>query len=164
MPQSVPIDDRLSALQEIALPEAVSYAPQAAGWYLLLAAAAAGLAWIAIRSYRQWKAKRYRRVALGRLRAIEQASHSNPSVLTELPELVKRTALAFSARAQVAELYGPDWLAFLDSTYEGARFSKGPGRILPSLAYSASPPVGEADRKELLALLEQWIRKHHARV
>jgi len=163
MPQAPPIDDRLNSLQELALPDAVSYAPQTAGWYLLFGAVAAGLAWVAIRSYRLWRANRYRRVALERLRAINEASQSDPSAIAELPELVKRTALAFSTRTETAELYGVDWLAFLDSTYGGAGFSTGPGRVLPSLAYSASPSLGEADRTALVALLEKWIRKHHAR-
>lgn len=164
MPQAPPIDDRLNALRELALPEAVSYAPQTAGWYFLFAAAAAGLAWLAIRSYLQWKANRYRRVALERLRSINEASQSDPSAVAELPELVKRTALAFSARTEAAELYGADWLAFLDSTYGGAGFSTGPGRVLPSLAYGASPSLGEADRTALVSLVDEWIRKHHARV
>lgn len=162
MLQAAPIDNRLSALQEIALPEAVSYTPQTAGWYVLFAAIAGGLVWWAIRSYRHWKANRYRRVALGRLRAIEQAG--NPAMLAGLPELVKRTTLAFSTRTEVAELYGADWLAFLDSTYDGTGFTNGPGRVLPSLAYSAAPSLGDADRKELVGLLDEWIRKHHARV
>lgn len=162
MPQAAPIDNRLNGLQEIALPEAASYLPQTIGWYLLLGAALCGLAWLGFNSYRKWQRNRYRRAALKQLQEIRHASGSDPSVLAELPDLVKRTALGFSARTQVADLYGTDWLAFLDRTYAGSGFSEGPGRVLPTLSYSAAPSLADTDRHELFALLELWIRKHRA--
>ena len=162
MPQTAPIDDRLNGLQEIALPEPASYLPQTVGWYVLLGVALCGFAWLAFTAFRKWQANRYRRIALEQLQQIRQASEIDSSVLTELPKLIKRTSLGFSPRTAVADLYGSDWLAFLDRTYAGSGFSEGPGRILPKLAYSSALHIADSDRQELFALLELWIRKHRA--
>ena len=97
----------------------------------------------------------------------------------KLPALVKRTVLVFSPREQVANLTGEAWLAFLDATYrekrysgtshpgtaDGAVFTQGPGRILPSLSVWPEKRLRKLPENEvnaLLNLLRKWIRRHHA--
>ena len=55
-------DTALAAqLHDIVVPEPVSWMPQTAGWYILLALLVLGSAYIAYRGYRRAKANRYRK-------------------------------------------------------------------------------------------------------
>jgi hypothetical protein len=87
--------------------------------------------------------------------------------LTQLPVLVKRTALAFTDRTQVASLNGDGWLRYLDTTLGGTDFTDGPGRALPLLAYGTPEAIGELGANEIKALtrlIRRWIRRHRVRV
>ena len=160
------MDEALANLQELPLPEPVSYAPQTAGWYLLLAIALMLAAVVVFRWRRHRASNRYRREALSALVRIERES-SGAGALDQLPALVKQTLLAFAPREDVAQLSGNRLLQFLDSTYGGTEFTAGPGRLLPKCSYGspdalAAIPPDEA--AELLALLRRWIKRHHARL
>ena len=66
-------DTTLAAqLHDIVVPEPVSWMPQTAGWYIVLALLVLGSAYIAYRAYRRARANRYRKDALGELARIEQ--------------------------------------------------------------------------------------------
>ena len=160
--------DRLAGLKELALPEPISYVPQTAGWYVLLVVLAISLAVLLRRWRRQYLANRYRREALYHLDVITSQlddAAQRPAALVALPALVKRTAISFTPREDVAQLSGDAWLGFLDSTYRGTAFTTGPGRLLPVLAYRPSAALASVpDRQvsELVELLRQWIRRHRA--
>ncbi|GMR22608.1 MAG: DUF4381 domain-containing protein [Acidobacteriota bacterium] len=146
----------MEGLHDIVFPEVVSYIPQTAAWYVLFSFVLALLAWGAVVWVRHERRNRYRELALVQLADIEARG-----AFTELPTLVKQTALSFTPRDEVASLSGDDWLRFLDETYRGDAFARGPGRQLPGLAYARPDTV---DVGELLALVGRWIRKHHVRV
>jgi len=154
----------LDRLQEISLPQPAAWTPQTVGWYLLAAAVAFGLLWLARGFVRQRTANRYRRAALAELAAIEtgMGDAAGPArALTEIPALLKRTALAVFPRAEVAGLSGEAWLGFLDATAGTTDFTSGPGRVLADLPYrqvAAAPP--EDQLRDLLSVSRRWIRKH----
>jgi len=167
----------LASLHDIVLPEPVSWMPQTAGWWVVLAIALVALAWATRSAVRRRRANRYRRLALERLDGIEQALGSPSSrgaALTELPVLVKQTALACRPRSEVASLTGEPWLRFLDASYGGNGFTDGPGRLLPVLAYQAPPGRGVEESKsprvehvpeqipDLLQLIRHWILQHRS--
>ena len=143
-------------LHDIVLPAAVSWRPQTAAWFVLLSVFLTLCAWGFLSWRRHARRNRYRKLALARLADIETRA-----AFTELPALVKRTALSFNPRDDVASLSGDAWLRFLDSSYGGIGFTEGPGRLLPVLAYGHPEDIN-ADA--LVALLSLWIRKHHGRV
>ena len=157
----------LAGMQEIPLPGPVSYLPQTIGWYVLFALVLAGVVWLMWRWYRHYQANRYRTVALHRLQHIAhdlQDAGKRAAALAMLPVLVKRTTLVFSARETVAALSGDRWLKFLDSTFKGAAFSSGAGRLLPDLAYGSPEALQQIPNDKLSALtslLKQWIKEHH---
>ena len=157
------MQEQLSNLKEIPLPEPVSYFPQTAAWYILLALAVIILAFWLAHLYRVSLRNRYRREALKTLDEIERSVRP----VSELPVLVKRIGLAIAPRKTVASLSGDAWLRFLDSAWQGTAFTKGPGKILPELAYKSPqslPPVSDERLQDLFALLRQWIRRHRARI
>lgn len=153
-------------LHDIVLPEPVSWTPQTAGWWILLALAAALAAWASYRLVRSWRANRYRRAARVRLDSLA-ATLTEPEArqraLAELPVLVKQTALAFRPRAEVAALSGEPWLRFLDESYGGHGFTRGPGRLLPTLAYARPGEVAGEELEALIGLVRRWIGRHHVR-
>ena len=150
--------DALENLHEIPLPEPVSYAPETIGWYLLAALLGALALWAAARWFRSWRVNRYRRAALKELAAMERAGE-----FAELPVLLKRTALSFAPREQVAGLSGERWLEFLDRRRGTDTFTRGAGRLLPRLAYGVEP-LSAAETRELAGAVRDWIRGHDARL
>ena len=151
MPDDHPFSTVLEGMREIALPEAVSAAPQTIGWWILLAVLLIVMGLVAWRMWRRHRRNAYRRLGLARLDGI--ATH-------ELPALVKRTALDAYGREEVASLTDAAWLAFLDHAYGGTGFSNGPGRVLPALAYDAATALSEGKQRELTDLIRTWIKRH----
>ena len=173
--QTQPTDvPALEGLHDIVAPEAVSWAPQTAGWFTLAAGVAALAIWGLWVAYRRHRSNRYRRAALAALAEIEQrvsASDPEPAergrALADLPALLKRTALGAGARRDIASLTGDAWLAYLDAAYGGTGFSDGPGRLLPTLAYASPARWSNLPRADVTALIELtrvWIWRHRARV
>lgn len=157
------MQDQLANLKEIPLPEPVSYMPQTMAWYILFFVVLVMAALWIFRLYKHYLQNRYRREAVKQLDEIERSVRP----LSELPALVKRVGLTIAPRDTVAGLSGKAWLKFLDSTWDGASFSSGPGRLLPELSYrkpQSLPDPNDEGVRNLLILLRRWIRRHRARV
>ena len=158
----------LDQLHPLLLPAPPSWLPQTAAWGVLAALVTLTLVALLWRGLRRWRANRHRRRALAELRRLraELQAAAPPSrrlqAARQLPELVRRLALAHAPRNEVAPLQGEAWSAWLDrSLGDAARpFTRGPGRHLTGWAYrpEAALPWDELDA--LLALLERWIRHH----
>ena len=152
----------LAELHDIVVPAPVSWAPQTAGWYLLLLLLLVLLVYVVVKMVRRYQAAQYRREALAELAQLElQAAEParRTQALSRLPVLLKRTALSVAPRARVARLTGEEWLRLLDRSYQGAGFTQGPGRRLDDLAYR-SVELSEIEARDLLRLVRVWIRKH----
>jgi Domain of unknown function (DUF4381) len=158
----------LEGLHDIVLPEAISYAPQTVGWYVLLALVVASVAWVTVVGYRRGVANRYRREALSELAVIESSIRSGrgrAGALARIPALLKRAVMSVAARADTAALSGEAWLAYLDGMYGGHGFTDGPGRVLPSLAYQSEKTlaaVTDEQAADLVDLVRTWIRVHRS--
>ncbi len=161
--------DALQGLHDVVVPGPISWMPQTAGWYVVVVLLLAGLTLLTVRVHRRRRANRYRGVALkelDRIRGLARQPSSRTAALLELPVLVKRTALSFRERNKVAGLTGDDWLGFLDGTYGGHAFSRGPGRLLVDLPYRDQAYIEtleEAEVEALFALVGRWISRHSAR-
>jgi hypothetical protein len=157
-----PTADPVAGLIDIPLPPEISLWP--ANWPARIATIALFAATIVAlwQFARHRRANRYRREALAELSRIGRApQESQEEVLTDLTLLVRRTALAAYPREQVAPLFGPTWLSFLDRSYGGQEFSQGVGSLLVSGSYQQISPT-DAEVKSLIALVRRWIRRHHA--
>jgi hypothetical protein len=73
---------------------------------------------------------------------------------------MKRAALSAYQRDAVAELTGPQWLAFLDRTAGTTDFTGGPARVMWSLA--CGDARGPANLESLFAAARQWLHKHRS--
>jgi cbb3-type cytochrome oxidase subunit 3 len=134
-------------LESVPEPAPVSMMPQTAGWLwlaLLCLVLLAGVVWVLMR---RWRENAYRRQALLELK--------NTTEQSDVVALLRRTALAAYPRKDVASLHGPDWLAFLDDTYQGSAFSSAAGKALV-----AAPYVRRAGVEDLKPLVHTWIKSH----
>jgi len=156
----------LEGLHDIVVPEAVAWTPQTVGWYVLLAAMLAIGARVVVVRRRRHIANRYRREALDVLAVIENdvgIPELRAGALARLPALLKRVALSVVSRAEAASLTGEKWLAFLDAGYGGDGFTRGPGGLLPTLAYGSSgdlEAISDQQASDLLELTRLWIQSH----
>ena len=156
----------LEGLHDIVVPAAVAWTPQTVGWYVLLAAMLAIGGRVVVVRRRRHIANRYRREALDVLAVIENdvgIPELRAGALARLPALLKRVALSVVSRAEAASLTGEKWLAFLDAGYGGDGFTRGTGRLLPTLAYGSSgdlEAISDQQASDLLELTRLWIRSH----
>ncbi len=121
--EHVPKD--LSSLHDIHLPEAIGWWPLAPGWYLLTASLVIVCLLIGFLCRRYYLNGRAKREALRALAMYqEQYQHDANSQLcsAKISELLKRVALAYYPRTQVAGLQGEAWIAFLNSTAKDVNF------------------------------------------
>lgn len=156
----------LENLHDIVMPHAVSWWPPAPGWYVLFFLVFLFSLWFAWRGYRRRRAGAYRRAALNLLAGLRSRVGKVDEriiALRELPELLKRTALAAWPRARIAGLSGDEWLAFLDSTGGTRDFTEGDGRLLSTLAYAGDgelEAVNEDQAASMISVMEGWIKNH----
>ena len=159
-------NSKLKGIQEITLPEPISYTPHTIGWLILLIVGVIVALVLGYNRYRHWQANRYRTFALQRLAEIEQAiqvPETRMRSLRDLPVLVKQTALQAFPRDEIAQLSGTQWLGFLDSSGDTQEFTQGVGKLLPQLTYQSTSVLAnlpEQNISSLIVLIRQWIKTH----
>jgi len=147
---------------ELWVPEEVSLVPQTAAWYLVASALAAALVLGLIRAARRYERNAYRRAALSELARLRDAAAGGgrSAALQQLPELLKRCALAAFPRERVAGLSGAPWHAFLDRTAPGALGDDQKSVLSRLVLQGGCELPGKAER-ELFEGVERWLRRHH---
>ena len=158
----------LKPLQELPLPEPVSWAPQTIGWAAVAVLLFVAVVWAGWVGWRRYKRERYRRVALVELAEIEVAlndAQRRTAALAAIPSLIKRTSLAAAPRERVAALSGDEWLAFLKRTR--GRFDERSGALLTLVSYAPAEQIASITPLEietLLSVTRDWIQRHHVEI
>ena len=144
-------------LKDIHEPEAIGWWPPAVGWWIL-AVAVPLLIFLSIWTYKRLTRKTAIKTANKILAQIKQDSaRDNLSVVCELSVLLRRVAISVSPRTKAAGLTGRQWLAFLDSSVQGAPFSEGIGQLLADAPYRKTP-VTELETSQLIDLCKDWLK------
>lgn len=153
--------DLLAELEEIRIPEPVSYVPQTMGWVVLagLSIAIVGLALWAWRRHRA--ANAYRRQALQALDHLERVSASPKVRMTKTAAILRGTALVAFPRSQVAALTGQDWSNFLNKTGR-AVFAQDDDHALLMSVYSGKQDIASRDAELFARNARLWITSHRA--
>lgn len=141
------MDPEQLPLRDLHLPAEIGVWPLAPGWWVLIALAAAGLAWLLTHAWRRYRRNAARRAALrelGRLTRDYRESGNVVELGRRLSTLLRRAMLAYAPRPEVAGLTGDRWLAWLDRGLEARPFSAGPGRDIERLPYR-NPQLGGDD-------------------
>lgn len=147
--------DPVAGLIDMPLPPAIGLWPQTLPARIVCVAAVVAIVLALGRATYLWHVNRYRREALADFERI--VSGPDEQIVSRLAILVRRTALTVFPRADIADLSGNNWLAFLDRSYGGHEFSAGAGRVLANGPYASS----QNKSSTLPDLVRRWIRTHH---
>jgi hypothetical protein len=138
----------LENLRDIVVPPPVPWWPPAPGWWFVLVVIAIATLVTAFRIWRVWRANAYRRAALHEL---QQAT-----AITQIAEILKRTALVAYPRSDIAALSGPAWCQWLGET--GA--IQVPGTVAEALTQGVFGIAQRVNVSEVSAFAADWIRNH----
>ncbi len=153
----------LDQLHDLILPVPISWWPPAPGWWILATLLLMMLIF-ALRKGWQWYQRGVpKRAALKQLKQHWQAYQRDQNalqLLRDLDILLKRMALSYFPREQIAPLHGSAWLEFLDKSGQTQGFTRGVGRWLGDGLYQAEMPLHQpAQLQALLNLCRDWIRQ-----
>lgn len=159
----------LNQLQDIQLPDPISWWPLAFAWWILILSVSSVLIGLVWYFREQRKRNAYRREAQEALSLIMHPKESNVSIneqVLAINSLLKQVALTTYGRVNVAKLNDQAWLDFLK---KNASFIEQPIALkeLFKLAYQA-PTTDKTlliNHQELLTAwqiyAQKWIKGHH---
>lgn len=150
--------DLLNQLHDIHQPTALSLWPFAPGWYVVIGLVLLGLIGAIWWGWRWYRHGRVKRAALRMLSQYEKQyyQHANAQQTSaDLNELLKRVALAYFPREQVAQLCGKDWILFLNATSQKLDFLPEEDTLL-LCPYQKEQAY---DLRQLLSLVCAWIQQ-----
>lgn len=140
----------LDRLNDIVVPDAISWWPPAPIWYAVMSLLLIGLSVATWMAYRHWKANRYRHAALQSL--------ASATTISEISALLKRTALVFASRTEIACLTQDEWPVWLDQ-HTAQPMQETIRLALSTEAYAPSASSDELESVRHFAA--DWIRSHH---
>lgn len=147
----------LQQLKDIHLPQAVHMWPMAPGWLVLYVLLIATVLY-AIYFWYQSKRKKYTvKFALAKLDKLEQLLAKNPekiNIAAEISTLLRRTALYYFRREEIASLTGKQWLDFLNRSGETTHFTQETKRLLTDAPYQKEV---SNDLTPLFTLARAWL-------
>lgn len=152
------VSGSLQNLRDVHMPEAVSmWWPPAIGWFILasilLCLMVLGVYYI----FCTWERRRIRREAIGYLNelAAECENENDQHYATACASIIRRVAIAYFKRENVASLYGEAWLSFL-CHYHRDKNQYEQFAILVRSPYESSV---ELDRNALRNACVQWVKQ-----
>jgi hypothetical protein len=163
----MPKTEQLNQLRDIHVPDPIGWWPPAPGWIILTVLVMIALGFITRRVIRHLLNQRSKRKALRVLQQYRQdylKHHNSPLTCACLSELLKRVALIYYPRTQVASLQGQAWIDFLTRTARGLDFNT-VRTLLIEVPYL--PPHQHAtlhpDAQPLIVLTQSWIQQRSGR-
>lgn len=144
-------------LRDIHLPGEIGWWPPALGWWILAAVAAAGLAYFVLRLLAT-RRERAAAQAIRRVVARLDSGEAPVACMQQISSVLRRFVISVSgANARVAGLTGRDWLEYLDSRWDRAAFSSGPGTDLVVAPYAPPERVSAESVREIARLSLEWV-------
>ena len=155
---SSPNPQELAQLRDIHLPDAIGWWPLAPGWYLLLILVLFMGVIISVGFVKHYLNGRAKRHALRLVGAYQQEyrTHGNAQLsAARLSELLKRVALVYFPRKNVASLQGEAWIVFLNSTSKKLDFHT----VRNELLHMPYQPAITGDLHLLFTMTRAWIKQ-----
>lgn len=153
----------LAALKDIHLPEPPGIWPLAPGWYISLIVVLIGLGLIIHVLKKRYRLNQPKKEALRLLHQVREDFKKDPNsqiACATIGELLKRVALSYYPRKEVASLHGQEWIAFLNKT--GKKIDFNPEASL-LLEVPFQPPQ-TLDITPLFHKAEKWIQQRRPHV
>ncbi len=151
------MNDLESQLKDVHLPAVPDWWPLSVFGYGFILFVLVVLICSGLYLMKKWLRGRARRKALKQINIYKNTPRvNNTKTIANLSILLRRVALAYYPRHEVAGLTGAAWLEFLDKTGETEIFTKEIGDLL---LYAPYQKKADADYSELLNTIELWIQQ-----
>jgi len=153
--------DALAQLKDIHLPDSIGWWPLAPGWYgviILILFLMMALAYVAYKRHVNALAKNQALELLHSYKEQYEKDRNAQLTSARVSELLRRVALVYYPRAEVASLHGEAWVAFLNQTSKSIDFKPVKSMLLDS-PFKTSETV---NLKPLLVRAERWIKQRGA--
>ncbi|MEN8688400.1 MAG: DUF4381 domain-containing protein [Desulfuromonadales bacterium] len=151
-------NDSLAGVVEVQPPTVVSWYPTTPGWIGIGVVLLALLGYALARRLVRYRENAYRRAAL-----VELDHLVSEARFSDIPRLLRRTALYAYRRPQVTRPVGAEWETWLDAHCPGSSFATRYQGSLSQLGYQTRHTT---PNQELVAIGQHaahWIRHHKAR-
>ena len=150
----------LQSLRDIHLPAPISIWPLAPGWYVLMIILIVGLIWLSIKFYQNYQRSVIKKLALTQLKdlhlAYQQQIQTPQQIAAAISILLRRVALAYFRREEIAGLHGRQWLNFLNASGNTNEFTATIGNALITAPYQKQ---FSGSLESLFQLSQQWVRQ-----
>ncbi|MCW8445107.1 DUF4381 domain-containing protein [Fluoribacter gormanii] len=150
--------DPLAQLKDIHLPTPIGWWPMAPGWYILIALVLFLVMVIAYGIYKKHRNALAKKQALLLLKNYQnqyENEQNGAQASAHISELLRRVALVYYPREQVASLHGDEWLTFLKETSKNIDFN-----LVKDLLLDAPFKTREnMDIKPLFDAAQLWIKQ-----
>lgn len=151
----------LAQLKDIHLPPPIGLWPLAPGWYVIMVLVILlfGVSlYLIYRKHQHAKAKKHALFLLVQYQKQYEQEHNVPETSARISELLRRVALVYYPRNEVASLHGKDWLLFLNKTSKGVDFI-----LVKDLLLEAPFKTNETlDLNPLFKAARRWIQQRRA--
>ena len=154
----MPEGDALAQLKDINFPPAIGWWPLARGWYLVMALIFILVVFFLYRAYQRYLNGRAKKQALNLLElyATQYAKEGTTQLTSaRISELLKRVALVYYPRQQVASIHGQDWIDFLNKTSKRLDFESVKTMLLDS-PFKLNEQI---NLNPLITLAKLWIKQ-----
>ncbi len=151
------MNKELQQLKDIHLPPAINAWPLAPGWIALYVIGLVMVGYIFYVCYQRAKQKITVKFATAKLKHLRELLSDNPNqvnVAAEVSTLIRRTALHYYHREEIAGLTGSAWLDFLNRSGNTMQFTLETGRLLIDAPYQKNSAT---DLAPLFDLAQAWL-------
>jgi hypothetical protein len=148
----------LAQLKDIHLPDPIGWWPLAPGWYVLMIITLLLSFWLFFYLFKRYANSLPKKQALSLLQHYKEqyAKDKNAQLASaRVSELLKRVALVYYPRMDVASMHGDTWVQFLNKTAKGVDFE-------PVNSMLAETPFKQAEAinvQPLIVRAEKWIKQ-----
>lgn len=150
--------DPLTQLRDIHLPDFIGWWPLAFGWYLVSVLIVLFIASLVYFLYQKNRNAIAKNKALSLLKTYKEHYEKEQDAQwasARVSELLKRVALVYYPRTQVASMCGEDWIVFLNQSSKGLDFQAVKALLL-ELPFKSAESV---DLEPLFSTAAAWIRQ-----
>jgi hypothetical protein len=150
--------DPLAQLKDIHLPDPISWWPLAPGWYLLfflIIFLVSSIIYLTYTRYCHALAKKQALVLLARYHQAYKKERNGSLTSAHISELLRRVALVYFPREDVAGLKGDAWLQFLNRTGKGIDFNS----VSDLLLYAPFKKDTPLNLDPLFNIAKLWIKQ-----
>lgn len=150
------MDARLSQLKDIHLPQPIALWPIAPAWLAVYFLCIIFLAYLVYAGYKAQRKKYIVHFALAKLNELEKLMAENPKLngALEISTLLRRTALHYYPRENIAGLTGQAWLSFLNQSGNMSAFNGEEGKLLTEAPYRKNELT---DLTPLFSSAKTWL-------